>query len=360
MPIQISTVAGDALRRYMIASQCHAIRREDKKICLAHPDWKPLTREELSVIDEKDRYAYTIYKNMTGETENLRYFIADAPYRTRILPMLNPENHMNARISDGIFSDKNYHGVFMDGVRFPRTILHCVRGEFFDEEFRHIGRDSALAVLSAYDKLVFKQTTDTRHGEGVRLAERGEFGTLIGSFAEDYLVQELVLQHEALAYYNPGSVNIVRITSVCWRGHVYILGGILRVGAPGAFCDHESRDGKSYLTIPLSESGKILTRVCDIDNYRVYDTAHGVPIRGEIPRYAEMKELAAREHIRYPRYALIGWDFTVDSDGDIICMEFNTKYPGMNGTQSALGPVFAQKTADGNTLFDELMAASAP
>ena len=357
MPIQITAIAGRALERYTTASQCYAARRDDKKICRAHPDWKPLTETELSGIDRRERYGYTIYKNMTGETENLRYFITDAPYRTRILPLLNPENHYFGRITDVSFSDKNYHGLYMGGVRFPRTILHCVRGEFFDEGFRHITPAEALDILAPYEKLVFKQTTDTRHGEGVRLTERPSYEAMLTNFSDDYLVQELVVQHEALSYFSPTSVNVIRITSICWKGTVYILGGILRVGAPGAFCDHESRGGKSYLTIPLSDDGVIVPRAYDIDNYRVYDTAHGVPIRGEIPHYREMKELVVRKHILYPRYALIGWDFTVDRDGQIVCMEFNTKFPGVNGTQCALGPVFAQKTVGGSTLFDELMAA---
>lgn len=358
MSFSVAELGRNAVMRYTVASQCRSMRREDQKICRAHPDWSPLTAEERAGIDKRELYGYTIYKNMTGETENLRYFITDAPYRTRILPMLNPENHLFARIVDVSFSDKNYHELYMSGARFPRTILHCVRGTFFDEEYRPITADKALAILAPYEKLVFKQTTDTRHGEGIRLAGQGEYQSLLENFSSDYLVQELILQHASLAYFNPGSVNVIRISSLCWKGTVYILGGILRVGAPGAFCDHESRDGKSYLTIPLADDGAIRPRAYDIDHYQVMETAHGVEIRGTIPRYQEMKELCIREHIRFPRYALIGWDFTVDREGNIICMEFNTKYPGMNGTQCALGPVFAQKTVDGNTLYDELFAAA--
>lgn len=358
MAIQLTDLALRAVNGAICAARCRSIRKEDKKICRAHPDWVPLTGDELAQIDPRDRYGYTIYKNMTGETANLRYFIADAPYRTVILPLLDPENHSPSAITDVIFSDKNYHDLFMPGATFPHTVLRRVKNQFFDESFRHISAEEALRILTPYDKLVFKQTIETGHGTGVGLIRRESFGTVLTSYAEDYLVQELVRQHDALAYFNPSSVNVIRITSVCWKGTVYILGGILRVGAPGSFCDHESRGGKSYLTIPLADDGKILPRAYDIDNYEVLDTAHGVPIQGTIPRYAEMKDLVRREHIRYPWYALIGWDFTVDHDGNIICMEFNTKYPGMNGTQCALGPVFAQKTTDGSTLFDELMAAA--
>lgn len=358
MAIQLTDLAVRAANGLLRAARCRTIRKEDKKICRAHPDWTPLTAEELSRIDARDKYGYTIYKNMTGETENLPCFIADAPYRTVILPLLDPENHTPSSITDVIFSDKNYHDLFMPGVTFPHTVLRRVKNQFFDENFQPISGEEALRILAPYDQLVFKQTIDTGHGTGVRRIQKDEYASVLTSYAEDYLVQELVRQHDVLAYFNPSSVNVIRITSVCWKGTVYILGGILRVGAPGSFCDHESRDGKSYLTIPLADDGTILPKVCDIDNYRILETAHGVPVRGQIPRYEDMKELVRREHIRYPWYALIGWDFTVDHDGNIICMEFNTKYPGLNGTQCALGPVFAQKTPDGRTLFDELMSAA--
>lgn len=326
-----------------------------RAICRAHPEWQPLTEEELDRIDRRDRWSYMYYKNMSG-AEPLSYFVSDAVYKTRILTKVNACNHRpNSTCIDTDFSDKNYHDLFMPELRFPETVIRRVHGQFYDPQRRHITPEEALRLLNEHERLVFKQTVETGHGEGVRLVEREEFPEVFLRHSRDYIVQKLLRQHETLAYFNPSSVNIVRITSLCWHGEVYILGGILRAGAPGAFCDHENKDGKTYLVMPLAEDGTVLGPACDVDGGNVFDDCHGIPIRGVIPRFSEMKELIRRAHIRYPKFGLIAWDVTVDENGEIVFMEFNTKYPGIMGTQCALGPVLARKSRDGVPLLDELL-----
>ena len=187
--------------------------------------------------------------------------------------------------------------------------------------------------------------------------ENRQFSEVFTDYANDYIVQKLVRQHPVFAYFNPSSVNVVRVTSLFWRGDVYILGGILRVGAPGAFCDHENKGGDNYLSIPLAEDGTILPRPVDVESYCVFGDCRGLPVQGRIPAYDRIKELILRAHERYPQYGLIGWDVTVNEDGAPVFMEFNTKYPGLTGTQCALGPVLAQKSARGVPLFDEMREA---
>ena len=356
MPIELSTTAYRAVDRYVIARRNAGNRAWDRKICRAHPEWTPLTDDELRQIDRRDRWGYMYYKNM-NPAGPLRYYITEAPYATLLLPKLNPLNHRaNTFGANTEFSDKNYAGLFMSGMRFPRTILYRSHGLFFDADRRPIPPEAALELMKPYDELVFKQSIGGYHGRGIRLAAASEYGDVYLTHGPDYEVQERIRQHPVLARFNPSSVNILRVTSLFWHGHVYILGGILRAGAPGAFCDHENKDGKTYLSIALGEDGTVLPHACDVDYGFVYTDCHGVPIRGEkIPRYEEIKTLVRQEHGRWPHYGLIGWDITVDEDENILCMEFNTKYPGLTGTQAALGPVLARESMDGKPLFQELM-----
>lgn len=357
MSFEISTFSYGLVDKYVLARRNAGLRAAEKKLCLAHPEWTPLTAAELAQIDRRDRWGYTLYKNMSSGAEPLRYFIANAPYTTRLLPRLNPINHRaNSFGLNTEFSDKNHAALFMSGMAFPKTVLYRSHGEFFDPERRRITPEQALALMKPYDELVFKQSIGGYHGHGIRLAAAAEFEDVYLTHGPDYVLQERVRQHEVFAYFNPSSVNVLRVTSLCWRGDVYILGGILRAGAPGAFCDHENKDGKTYLSIPLAEDGTILPRACDVDYGHVYGDCHGIPIRGRIPRYDDIRALVRREHSRWPHYGLIGWDITVDENENILCMEFNTKYPGLVGTQAALGPVLARKSVRGVPLYDELMS----
>ncbi|MGM9615752.1 MAG: sugar-transfer associated ATP-grasp domain-containing protein [Oscillospiraceae bacterium] len=356
MSFEISAFLYNVTDKYVISRRNAELRRAEKKVCKAHPEWSPLTKEERTRINPRDRFGYMFYKNMAPGAGPLSYFVTDAPYTTELLPRLNPINHRaNSFGMNTEFSDKNYAGLLMSGMSFPKAVIRRIHGRFFDAERRPITEAEALALLRAHDELVFKQTIGGYHGHGIRLVSAADYEDVYLSHGPDYVAQERVRQHETFARFNPSSVNVLRVTSLCWKGEVYILGGILRAGAPGAFCDHENKDGKTYLSIPLAEDGTILPRACDVDFGHVYSDCHGLPICGQIPRYEDIKALVRQEHSRWPHYGLIGWDITVDENDNIVCMEFNTKFPGLTGTQAALGPVLAQKSVRGVPLYEELM-----
>ena len=361
MAVELHKTLSDMLDNYVLAWEERNSRKGERMICEKHPEWTPLTPEELSRIDRRDRWGYTVFKNMAPAGCDVSLFAAEALSMCRIVPMLNPQNHRRTSLGfDCIFADKNYHDTFMPELRFPKTVIRRVAGVFYDDAFAPISPERALELLERHDAAVFKQTVETGHGTGIRRMTRGEYDGAFRTFADDYIVQELVRQHPCLARYNESSVNVIRITTLFWRGDVYILGGILRVGAPGAFCDHlNNENGQNYLTIPLAEDGTIIPRPVDIVDYRVYSDCRGIPIEGAIPGYGRMKELVRQAHYRYPYFGLIGWDVTVGEDGEPVFIEFNTKYPGLTGSQCALGPIFGQKSVRGVPLIQELRQAVA-
>lgn len=172
----------------------------------------------------------------------------------------------------------------------------------------------------------------------------------------DYVVQEVMKQHESFSRYNPSSVNVIRITTLFWKSEVYVLGGIFRVGAPGEFCDHTtSPDNNHPRIIALDDEGRLTGKFIDPDLVNVYDDCYGVPASGAIMRYGEMKELVVKEHSRYPHHMLLGWDITLDENEDIICIEYNAGWPGIIQTQYALGPIFMQKSSRGVPLLHEIL-----
>lgn len=319
--------------------------------------WEPLTKEELRLVGKTEKRDFTIFKNMAG-ARDLAYYVPESVYRTIVIPTLNPWNHTPSGVNrDSCFSDKNYSELIMGGLRFPKVIFRRMQGVFYDANLRRITKEEALRLAEPYSELVFKRTIGTSHGSGVKLLPAQEFAAAAESFSTDYVVQERVIQHESFSYFNESSVNILRITSVFWKGTVYILGSILRVGAPGSFCDHLPYGDTHNRDIAVMDDGTLADTAFDPDHCLVYNDIYGKEIRGSIPRFDELKKLVIQEHEKYPAYGIIGWDFTLDQDGEILCMEFNTKWPGIFATQYAHGPVFAQKTKDGVPLLDEIMEA---
>ena len=354
----ILSAAEGLLTKLSAAHIAFYLRKEDKKLFGLHKDhWTFLTPEELRSVNTRDKYAYAIYKNMAG-AENLPYYVSDSLFKTLLLPTLNPLNHApSGKNRESCFADKNYSELIMGSLRFPKAVFRRMHGQFYDADLHRITEDEALALAAPYEELVFKQSVDGAHGHGVKLATRAEYSDLLRTHGENYVVQERVRQHPVLSYFNESSVNILRVTSLCWKGQVYILSGILRIGAPGSFCDHTPCGDTHNLDVAVMEDGSLASAAFDPDHCHVYDTVYGKPIQGRIPRYEEIKELVTREHIKYPDYALIGWDFTVDEGENIVCMEFNTKWPGISASQYAHGAIFAQKSRDGVPLLDEIMAS---
>ena len=130
------------------------------------------------------------------------------------------------------------------------------------------------------------------------------------------------------------------MTTLFWKGTVYILGGILRIGAPGSFCDHLGANGVNPRVIRIYDDGKLYDYAVDPDGEKTFADAFGKPIIGSVPCYEEMKKQAVIEHKKFPHNRIIGWDFTVDEKYNVICMEYNSEQPGIIQSQMALGPFF--------------------
>lgn len=329
--------------------------RVDKNMCSLHPEWADLTKEEQGKINRWEVYAHKCYKNIAGGGYSERY-VSDILYQTKILPRLNKNNYTKTGKlhGAGMFEDKNYQDMLI-GIRYPDIVMRNIAGEFYDTDFQHISKSGAMDLCSRYPVLVFKESIGTGHGKGVHFAGKEEYSALIEHLKENYIVQQVMKQHDSLGYYNSSSVNIIRITSLFWKSTVYILGGILRVGVPGNFCDHTSLNGQHPLVIPVNGDGSLGKTAIDCDNGYVYEDVRGKEITGSVFRFQEMKEIVKKEHEKYPYHGIIGWDLTLDEGGNIRCMEYNSECPGIVQSQFALGPIFSQRTPRGNRLLDEIL-----
>lgn len=333
------------------------LHKEEKKELKKHKKFKKLTRDEKKRINKKNRNICRIFKNINHDWENIEkeYFVSDYFYQTELLPKLNKFNYNKIGLKNkkSYFLDKNYQSMFVNN--FPNEIIRCIDGEFRDKDYNYITETDALNKMNSYDKLVFKCSIGTAHGKGVAVFEKKEYSNALKKFGKNYVVQTLIKQHKDLSKYNKSSVNVIRITSLLWEDEVYIIGAILRVGAPGSFCDHLGKNGNNPRIVAINEDGSLDSLVIDPDDIVRYDDFFGIKPDGKIPKFEEMKEWAKKQHIKYPHHKLIGWDLTVDENENIVCIEFNSLVPGIIQTQMVCGPIFAKKTSKGTKILDEIL-----
>ena len=335
------------------------LKKQERKIIKKHKEWKKLTKVEKSSVLKENKNISIVMKNLYENWDSCNYtqFISDYYYQIKVIPKLNCINYneYGLRHKNSYFSDKNYQEKFLDNVTFPKAVIRCINGDYYDSMYNIISKDKALKLLKRYSKLVFKKSLGIGHGKGVKLVDNKNYEEELIKFNNNFIVQEILQQNDALAYFNSSSVNIIRVTSLYWKGQVYILSGILRVGAPGAFCDHLGYGSVNPRVIALDENGNLIGKAVDPDDCIVYDDIFGKKIEGKIPMYNEIKDIVKREHIKFKHHKIIGWDFTIDNKNNIICIEYNSTVPGIIQTQMVCGPVFSQKTANGSTLLNEIV-----
>jgi len=335
-----------------------------KKLIDEHKEWKKLTPEEKAAI-RCGGYTHTVYKNLCPKWDGVnsaRYFVADAYFQAYLLPKLSPINYGLLGINHVLhyYSDKNYQEYFMQGLQFPANLVRNVNGEFYDANMQLISEAEAAGILEKAGEVVYKKSLGAAHGAGIQKGTVKDFDDIKKRWKKDYQAQALIDQHEFFSYFNESSVNTIRIVTIFWRGEVYITGAMLRVGPPGAFCDHLSGEsGGNSVVIPINLDGTMGDYAIDRYAGVVKQDVFGKPIKGTVPRFEEIKQLLIDNHKRYAHHRIIGWDISLDKDENIICVEYNTDCPGITKIQLATGPIFATKTVRGTCLLDEILEEKA-
>jgi hypothetical protein len=158
------------------------------------------------------------------------------------------------------------------------------------------------------------------------------------------VLQERIIQHNDLEKLNESSVNVVRIMTWFNGSEVIPINAELHVGGKGLFTDNQSTaDGLGMTCTGLTLDGKckgITVHPCGV---RTNKSASGFTLDGyQIPGFNRMIKIAKEQHTQLPKIDFIGWDFTVDINGEVVVIEYNIKCPGVLCQQYVNGPLFGE------------------
>ena len=150
-----------------------------------------------------------------------------------------------------------------------------------------------------------------------------------------YLLQERIVQHEALAALHASSVNTIRLVTVYRGGTVEPLAAALRVGTGGSPVDNWSAGGLvvslDLSTGRLSGRGIFKPRCGGEARYGGFVDRHpdsGLLLDGyALPMIPEAVELARAFHRDLGGPRTVGWDLSITPDGPIV-VEGNSHWSG--------------------------------
>ncbi len=241
--------------------------------------------------------------------------------------------------------DKCYHDVWFADIKRPQTICKNIAGVFYDADMNVISCQKAVELCMAYgDEFLIKPSIDSGEGRLITFYMPGQFTEEdirknIQDMGANFLAQAGVKQHPVLSQMNPSSLNTIRVVSFLFEGEVHILSAILRIGAANAKVDNIGAGG---FAVPIHDDGQLNDRGVNRKAEWRSENNFGVKFSDvKIPNYEKVIEVIKKEHLKLAHFKLIGWDFSVDTDGDPVFIEYNV-CPGAN--QVTCGPTFGDLT----------------
>lgn len=296
---------------------------------------------------------YRLFSHYIGNDLNI---IPEDICRNVVEPILDPLRYTP------YYSDKNMFDKLFGHRAMPRTIFRKMHGFYYDKDYQRIdiSKDSILNnILNTADcpKIVIKPTVDSCSGNSVRLFEKNnnnwsEIGSgeeldltyLTTKYGDDIIVQECLEQADFMSYFNPTSVNTLRLT--LYRSVVtdecHIPSAIIRIGKNGSLVDN-AHAGGGY--VGIKSDGTLCNKV--LNQYGETTTEfNGIDFTKEhkIPNWDKVIEFAKYIGKNVPHHRLLALDIMVDKDDNPRLIEFNCEAYSMWLFQFTMGPALGEYT----------------
>lgn len=261
-------------------------------------------------------------------------------YYIELLPYIN---NMPFRFA---LEDKNYLNMRFPDVKQAATVCRRIAGEYYDDRMKLIREEAAAGLcLERSSELFIKPALYSGFGRGIQKFDPAEcteekVKELFRQTGANLIVQEKIRPHSVIESLNPDSVSTMRVLSLFLEGRVHIPNVYLRVGVRGL---SHVVVGSEY-NAEILPDGSVSPKIC-LDEGGWFDNRAEKILDEEI-RIPGMDRVLAevrRLHPRVGHLKWIGWDFTLDQDGDPLLIEFNTS-PGDNAQRVCGRPLFGEMT----------------
>ena len=311
---------------------------------------KLTTKEKKAIHSLWDQVGYKgdgiwhrLYKSVNEF--DARYVPNDV-YGLELLPKLNAVGLMAA------WDDKAYYPRFFPDIKQPYAIAFVIEGIFYNHYYHQENVDDLTrCILDSFDRIVIKPS-DGLEGRGVEIIEieKNDFPSLrrkLLSFGRNYVIQEVIRQHEALAVYNTSSVNPIRVMTLRLGGKIHYLHSTLRFGSPGMHTDMSFVNGKEIAHVcAIDKNGTIAGSWYDMDGKMDLITNLGIKEQKPIPSFSDVVETAIAVHKRLEHFDFVGFDFTINQQKEPVLIEYNVYWPGIIIPQYCHGPLFGELTEE--------------
>ena len=200
------------------------------------------------------------------------------------------------------------------GAYYKREILKADDG---------LSEAAFCGFLQRHPKFIVKPLDDAC-GRGVRLvdtaAEPVEPARLLEELrGQNTILEELIVQCQAMARFHPQSVNTIRCVTFLKDGQVHILFTFFRMGRGGSVVDNAGAGGISAAIDP--DSGIVCSAGISktaTDSWLFHPDTDEQIIGAHIPLWDQLKSLVSELAQIIPEQPYVGWDLALTDDGWIL------------------------------------------
>lgn len=344
-------------KAYYIRNIRHRFAYSEKVIKTYLPNGIPLTQSEKEEIDEfwshylapefRDRFVdyryYTIFKKIKKDGQRLAYYLPDSFYSPFVDDYFtNPQQSVPV-------DDKNLYDLYFHDVNQPKTVFRKVDGMYMDSNYKVISLEDALKKSKDEGEVVLKVCRFSCGGHGVLFwnADVDDDSKMMSFLqgSNNIICQKAVKQHPDVAVLNPSSINTMRMTTLFFNNEVHHLSSFIRFGGPGSKLDNIHSGGYGC---GVESDGHLRDTAFDIAANQTKLQIQGKSLNQiKVPNFDKCVELVKELAHRFATVSrLIGWDISIDENGEPMLIEFGTTFGGCNFPQLCHGPVFGDLTED--------------
>ena len=272
-----------------------------------------------------------------------KHFVPNDLYVAVILPSLNP------RVDSAVYVNKGTSDLLFKEIPQAKCYVKNISGVYWIGTKAVSMQETINYLNQSVDEFIIKPSKDSSGGKNVRkvklpnISERTDcLKRLFNEYKQDFVVQEIIRQHEETAQFNPESLNTIRVCSLFLNNKLSLLTCRLRCGQNGAVLDNIHSGG---VFIPILSGGRLFEYGMDL-HYRKYTkSSNGIVFsRTVISNYTKIEEFVSKYHVYFPTCHLIAWDLAITEDGNVVMVEVNINGPCIYDEQGISGPFFGDRT----------------
>ncbi|MBR5947730.1 MAG: hypothetical protein IKZ82_03635, partial [Clostridia bacterium] len=190
----------------------------------------------------------------------------------------NMIEYFNNRNWRSVVSDKGLTGRMLPTSKRPDTIVKNMNGYYYNGDGdESITMEEAIDLCKNEEHLIIKPSFLSK-GKGITFYDRDSSDRIdlektFKNLDANFIVQRIVKQHPDLKRLNESSLNTIRIISFRFKGEVYILSALLRMGSAGARIDNVSAGGSA---VPIKSDGSLYEKSVNRKSNWTTETPNGI------------------------------------------------------------------------------------